>query len=266
MSYVQDRRDDPTDSHRGYLNTIDLGIGLERLRLGHGLRALVLRNSTYHPHRPRRGAGADHAIRLDPRLGGRRKPAVARNELPSLAERFYSGGASTDRAFPDNQAGPRDLDTGFPLGGDAFLFHSTELRFPLIGDNVGGVLFHDIGNVYSDVNDISFHFSQKDIQDFGYAVNSFGFGIRYRTPIGPIRVDFSLSPDSPRFYGFSGTLEQLLDGTGKADQSAHQHFPIPLFSGADVLMRIHLLALLCVSAGLTPGFARGPGPHRGDRG
>ena len=46
-------------------------------------------------------------------------------------------------------------------------------------------------------------------------MNSFGFGIRYRTPIGPIRVDFSLSPDSPRFYGFSGTRDQLLAGTGK---------------------------------------------------
>jgi outer membrane protein assembly factor BamA len=132
-----------------------------------------------------------------------------------FAERFFSGGASTNRAFPDNQAGPRDLETGFPLGGSAFLFNNTELRFPLIGDNVGGVLFHDIGNVYSDVDAISMHFSQQGIQDFKYAVNSFGFGIRYRTPIGPVRVDFSVSPDAPRFFGFSGTRDQLLDGTGK---------------------------------------------------
>ena len=59
---------------------------------------------------------------------------------------------------------------------------------------------------------MSFRFSQRNITDFNYAVNSFGFGIRYRTPIGPIRLDFSLSPDSPRFYGYSGTLEQLLAG------------------------------------------------------
>ena len=137
-----------------------------------------------------------------------------------LAERFFSGGSSTNRAFPDNQAGPRDigspisLPTGFPLGGNALLFHSTELRFPLIGNNLGGVFFHDIGNVYADLAGMSFRFRQQNIQDFNYAVNSFGFGIRYRTPIGPIRVDFSLSPDSPRFFGFSGTRDQLLAGTG----------------------------------------------------
>ena len=55
----------------------------------------------------------------------------------------------TIRGFPMNQAGPRDPETGFPLGGNALLFHSTELRFPLIGDNIHGVLFHDMGNVYS---------------------------------------------------------------------------------------------------------------------
>ena len=41
-------------------------------------------------------------------------------------------------------------------------------------------------------------------------VQGVGFGIRYKTPIGPIRVDFSLSPDSPRFFGFQGTFDQLL--------------------------------------------------------
>ncbi len=89
----------------------------------------------------------------------------------------------------------------------------------MIGNNLGGVLFHDIGNVYADLANMTFRFRQENIQDFNYAVNSFGFGIRYRTPIGPIRVDFSLSPDSPRFFGFSGTRDQLLAGTGvRVDQ------------------------------------------------
>ncbi len=134
-------------------------------------------------------------------------------EIP-LAERFFAGGATSDRAFPDNQAGPRDLETGFPLGGNALLMHSTELRFPLFGDNVGGVLFHDMGNVYDNVNDISFRFRQRNNQDFDYMVQSVGFGIRYKTPIGPIRVDFSLSPDAPRFFGFQGTFDQLLANQG----------------------------------------------------
>lgn len=206
MSYIQDRRDDPTDSHRGYLNTIDLGMAWKYFGSGTDYRRIVLRNSTYHR------IGRDMVLARSTQFGW--IDGQGGTEIP-FAERFFSGGASTNRAFPDNQAGPRDLETGFPLGGTAFLFNNTELRFPLIGDNVGGVLFHDIGNVYSDINAINMHFSQRDIQDFKYAVNSFGFGIRYRTPIGPVRVDFSVSPDAPRFFGFSGTRDQLLDGTGK---------------------------------------------------
>ena len=52
-----------------------------------------------------------------------------------------------------NQAGPRDsyLDapsTGFPLGGSDLFFNSTEVRFPLYGANIRGVLFEDFGNVF----------------------------------------------------------------------------------------------------------------------
>ena len=93
--------------------------------------------------------------------------------------------------------------------------NTVELRFPLIGDNIGGVLFNDIGNVYSSLGDISFRFRQRDLQDFNYGVQSYGFGIRYKTPVGPVRVDLSLSPNSPRFFGFQGTQEQLLFGGGQ---------------------------------------------------
>lgn len=101
--------------------------------------------------------------------------------------------------------------------------HNLELRFPLIGDNIGAVLFHDTGNVYSTMGDISLRFRQRDKQDFDYLVHSFGFGIRYSTPIGPIRLDLSFSPNSPRFFGFEGTLEELVAGGGrKVDQRINQ--------------------------------------------
>ena len=61
---------------------------------------------------------------------------------------------------------------------------------------------------------MSFRFRQRDIQDFDYTVQAVGFGIRYRTPIGPVRVDLSFSPNSPRFFGFQGTRDELLAGTG----------------------------------------------------
>lgn len=206
MSYIQDRRDDPIDTRRGYLNTVDVGGAWKYFGSATDYRRIVLRNTTYHR------IGRDLVLARSTQFGW--IDGLGGTEIP-FAEEFFSGGASTNRAFPDNQAGPRDLKTGFPLGGNTFLFNNTELRFPLIGDNVGGVLFHDIGNVYSDIDSMSFRFRQNNIQDFNYAVNSFGFGIRYKTPIGPIRVDFSLSPDSPRFFGFSGTRDQLLAGQGK---------------------------------------------------
>jgi len=101
--------------------------------------------------------------------------------------------------------------------------NNLELRFPLIGENVGGVLFWDAGNVYSTMKDVSLRYRQRDKEDFDYMIHSFGFGIRYSTPIGPIRLDLSFSPNSPRFFGFDGTLEDLINGGGKKiDQRINQ--------------------------------------------
>jgi outer membrane protein insertion porin family len=207
MSFIQDRRDDATNTSRGVFNTVDAGISLRQFGSETDFTRILLRNSTYHRIRKDLVIARTLQFGWVQRLSG--MPGIA------LAERFFSGGASSQRAFPDNQAGPRDLETGFPLGGNALLFHQTELRFPLIGDNVGGVLFHDMGNVYDDVRHISFRFLQNNKQDFNYMVQAAGFGIRYRTPVGPIRVDFSLSPNSPRFYGFQGTRDELLMNQGK---------------------------------------------------
>jgi outer membrane protein insertion porin family len=202
MSYIHDRRDNPTESHRGVYNTIDVGIALPQFASQTSYSRLVLRNSTYHAVTRNVVLARTLQFGYIQRLGG--LPVIP------LGERFYGGGASSQRAFPDNQAGPRDLETGFPIGGNALLFHSTELRFPLIGDNIGGVIFHDMGNIYSDINQISFGFRQGSYQNFNYMVQAAGIGIRYKTPVGPVRLDFSYSPNSPRFVGFSGTRDQLL--------------------------------------------------------
>ncbi|HEV2202264.1 MAG TPA: BamA/TamA family outer membrane protein [Bryobacteraceae bacterium] len=205
MSYIYDRRDNSTDTHRGILNTVDAGISLAAFSSQTDFTRLILRNSTYHPLGREMVLARTLQFGYIQRIGG-----LADIPLP---ERLFAGGASSQRAFPDNQAGPRDPETGFPLGGTAMLFHSTELRFPLIGDNLGGVLFHDMGNVYSDISSVSFRFRQRDTADFNYMVHSIGFGIRYRTPVGPLRIDLSFSPDPPRFNGFPGTLQDLINCT-----------------------------------------------------
>lgn len=199
----RDRRDDPVDSHRGTYNSLDVALATAALGSQTSFTRLVLRNTTYHPLRRDLVLARSVQFGYIGRMGG----------LPDipLAERFFAGGASSQRAFPDNQAGPRDLVTGFPLGGTALLFHSTELRFPLIGDNLGGVVFHDMGNVYSSVDNLSFRVRQKNLQDFDYMVHAVGAGIRYRTLVGPLRVDIAYGPNSPRFFGFGGTRDQLLN-------------------------------------------------------
>ena len=209
MTFIQDRRDDPIDSRQGVYNTIDVGFASSALGSQSQFGRLLFRNSTYHR------IGKEMVLARTATFGilSSLRTSATPLDVP-LPERFFAGGANSHRGFPDNQAGPRDLTTGFPIGGKALLVSGVELRFPLIGDNLGGVLFHDAGNVYSSLGHMSLRYMQKDKTDFDYMVQAFGFGIRYRTPVGPIRVDFAFAPNSPRFDGFSGTQDELLHGLG----------------------------------------------------
>lgn len=202
MSFIQDKRDNPIDSHHGMYTSIDLALASSVFGSQTGFGRVVARNSTYYSLTRNLVLARSTDFGLIERYAG--LPVIP------LAERFFGGGTFSNRAFPDFQAGPRDPDTGFPVGGNALLMNTVELRFPLVGDNLGGVLFNDLGNVYSAANKISLQFRQPNLQDFDYAVQGFGFGLRYRTPVGPVRVDFSLSPDSPRFYGCEGSINQLI--------------------------------------------------------
>jgi outer membrane protein insertion porin family len=205
-TFIHDRRDDPLDAHHGVYTTVDLALAAGAFGSQTGFGRLNVQNSSYYQLTKSLVFARSTSFGMIERYAGL-------PEIP-LAERFFGGGSISDRAFPDFQAGPRDTKTGFPIGGDAELFNTFELRFPLIGDNLGGALFNDMGNVYSSVDKISLRFRQNGLKDFDYGVQGFGFGIRYRTPIGPVRADFSLSPDSPRFFGFKGTINQLLYGGG----------------------------------------------------
>jgi outer membrane protein insertion porin family len=201
MSFIRDKRDDPIDSHRGTYTSIDLALSSDVFGSQTSFGRVVARNSSYYQLTKGLVLARTTDFGIIERYAGL-------SYIP-LAERFFGGGAFSNRAFPDFQAGPRDLNTGFPIGGNALFTNTIELRFPLIGDNLGGVLFNDMGNVYSAVNKISLRFRQQNLQDFDYAVQGFGFGLRYRTPLGPVRVDFSLSPNSPRFFGCEGSINQL---------------------------------------------------------
>jgi outer membrane protein assembly complex protein YaeT len=204
-SMIQDRRDDPIETHKGIYNTLDLSLAPRAFGSEISFGRFLGRNATYHPIGKKFVLARATTFGIVHPLHNVTDPNTA---IP-LPEHFFSGGATSERGFPDLQAGPRDMTTGFPLGGTALLMNQTELRFPLL-ENIGGVLFHDMGNVYSSPSSISFRTDQHGSSDFDYMNHAVGFGIRYRTPIGPIRLDLAYSINPPRFVGFAGSLSDLL--------------------------------------------------------
>jgi outer membrane protein insertion porin family len=217
---IQERRDNPTDPHHGMYNTADISLATRYFGSQRSLGRVLLRNATYYRLTPAIVLARQTQFGFITPFSA---PAgVSEQQSVPLPERFFGGGADSLRAFPYNQAGPRDTGailvaggsasqpTGFPLGGNALFFNNVELRFPLLGENIQGVLFHDMGNVYGTLSDISFRFRQRNLQDFGYAAQAAGFGIRYRTPVGPVRLDLAYSLNPPKYQGFSGTPQQLL--------------------------------------------------------
>ena len=228
VNLVEDRRDDPTDAHKGRYNSLELGLADHAFGSRSDFGRVIGRNATYHRIGPKFVLARQTQFGVLPAFN---IPSNADLTDPiPIAERFFGGGNLSHRGFPENQAGPRDDSTGFPLGGSAEFFNNTELRFPLLGANVTGVLFHDMGNVYSSIGQMSFRVTQHNVNDFNYMVHSAGFGVRYRTPIGPIRVDLAYSINPPRFNGFTGTYTDLVNCTAtkppsctKADQQI-SHF------------------------------------------
>ncbi len=219
-SLVQDRRDNPTDPHHGMYNTADVGLTGSFFGSQRQFARVLLRNATYYQLTRNLVLARQTQFGViepfSPPAG------ISAQESVPLPERFFSGGADSLRAFGYNEAGPRDsgaplapgepasAPTGFPLGGNALFINNVELRFPFLWQNTQGVLFHDMGNVYSSLSDISLRFNQKNLQDFNYAVHDVGFGLRYKTPVGPIRVDLAYAINPPNFIGFRGTPLQLL--------------------------------------------------------
>ncbi len=205
---IQDRRDDPVDAHRGIYNSADLGLVNHYFGGNKNFLRFLGRNSYY------KRLHGDTVLASNTQFGWLHPYSIAPGNDPAqyipLPERIFGGGSTSQRGFPDNQAGPRDLLTGFAVGGNALLFHSTELRFPFLGENMTGVVFHDMGNIYSDLGSISFRYKQRDKTDFNYMVQAVGFGVRYKTPVGPVRLDLAYSLNPPVFNGLKGTYLQLL--------------------------------------------------------
>jgi outer membrane protein insertion porin family len=184
-SLIRDTRDKPLDAHRGVFGTLTLGI--TPIALGSSANFAKLFGQ-YAYYKPVHSIVFANSIRL-----GFAK-AFAGSFVPT-SQLYFSGGGTSLRGFPINEAGPQRLvpfcnvlksQTGcvsvtVPVGGRQLLILNSEARFPLgITKALGGVVFYDGGNVYSAIN---FHSLLSNY------TNTVGFGLRYATPIGPIRID-----------------------------------------------------------------------------
>ena len=110
-------------------------------------------------------------------------------EIP-IDERFFNGGATTVRSFGERELGPHD-NHGHPVGGEFFTVFNVEYTFPIFGE-LQGAVFTDAGNLLPTSEDIG-------LSDMRYAI---GGGLRYKLPVGPIRLDYGVNPDPHEFEDF----------------------------------------------------------------
>lgn len=231
FTWVRDtRRPEPLDAQSGMYNSIqefasDNIFADSQANFDH----FDWTNSTYYPI----GKHRSIVLARNTRFGMERVFGEGKYETIPLPERLYAGGPESLRGFPLNSAGPRDSLTGFPIGGAGAFVNQTELRLPnpelpYFGRALGFVLFHDMGNVFNNSSDIwpaalrikqphsytctapqyltaaaqeavTRHSSTNttgtcDFNDFSHSV---GVGVRYHTPIGPIRFDIGYNLNPP---------------------------------------------------------------------
>ena len=184
-TWIRDTRDKPLDASRGFYQTLDLGITAKALGSNANFARFLGQSSYYKPF-----GKTVWANRITLGLAH----SFASTDVPT-SERFFSGGETTLRGFPINGAGPQRtvpactnpavpstcVNLQVPVGGDQLFVFNSEFRFPLgIKEGLGAAVFYDGGNVYGPVG-VS-HF----IRDY---TNTVGIGLRYNTPVGPVRFD-----------------------------------------------------------------------------
>ena len=207
LSYINESRDVPSDPSQGFFLSGDASLSTRALGSEEEFFRILTQGHHYYALTDRL------LLATSVRLGWIRdfsdSTEQIENQVP-ISERFFSGGSTTLRGLPQDLAGPllRDRDgevvlvddegrqdpngRPVPIGGNALLIGNIELRAPL-WRLVSGTIFYDVGNVFDS-------FSAIRLSDF---TNTIGLGLRFRTPVGPIRFDAGYNPNPPGLPGFS---------------------------------------------------------------
>jgi len=186
VEFVRDTRDHPLDAHHGEFQSMTFGVTPTALGSSANFVRFLGQSSFYKPIRPWLTWANNFRLGLAIPFDGSVVP---------LSERFFTGGPDSLRGFPINGGGPQrgvsvcsnpaDTSTctviSVPVGGDMLAIFNSEARFPIpLNKNLGGAIFYDGGNVYSNIN------ARQLVNDY---TNSVGIGLRYNTRVGPIRID-----------------------------------------------------------------------------
>lgn len=238
LTFIRDQRDNPLESTKGQYFTFDAFVASGYLGSQSDFGRVLTQDTTYHAFgKPNHKYvfARSTTIGLEQVYRGTRilpPGSCPLNHLQTacqqsisiipLPELFFAGGGNSHRGFGLNQAGPRDPDSGFPVGGSALFVNSEELRFPQVtlpylGEGFGFAVFHDMGNVFTAGHDmlkglarwhqpnpsgcLQFNPATATAQyngcvtnfnnsGYDYTSHALGIGLRYKTPIGPLRFDF----------------------------------------------------------------------------
>ena len=187
-NFTRDTRDNPLDEHKGVLDSLELDLNSTKLGSSVNFAKLTAQAAWYKQ--------TFHNIVLANSLRvGLAKP-FAGSRVP-LSEAFFSGGGNSLRGFPLDGAGPqRNVEvcpngtTGcgvfikVPGGGNQLLIINSEARIPVpLKQGLSIVPFYDGGNVFRRIS-----FSDYSTSQYPYS-NTLGVGLRYATPVGPVRID-----------------------------------------------------------------------------
>jgi len=189
-SLTHDYRDNPINPTKGllWINSADLAGGL--LGGDKDFYRLQTSASYYVPFQM-------HDTTTVLKIGGRTglvKAYDSTNSVP-IFERYFAGGEQTIRGYSERKVGPIDASSGDAIGGEAILLGSLEYTVPLM-DIIKAAAFFDTGNVWSKVK----NYGQGGVK------SGFGPGLRVKTPIGPINLDygFPLNKESGSDHRKSG--------------------------------------------------------------
>jgi outer membrane protein insertion porin family len=195
VRYARDTRDKPLDAHHGIYQIFNFGVTPKSFGSTSSFARFFGQTSFYRPVRPWLTWANNFRLGLAAPIG--------QGGYVPLSEKFFSGGPDSLRGFPINGAGPQrpvpvcsnpsNPSTctliSVPSGGLMLAIFNSEGRFPIpLKKDLGGVVFYDGGNVYSNIS------AHQFISNY---TNSIGFGIRYNTRVGPIRFDVGHNLNSP---------------------------------------------------------------------